>query len=233
MNTPATTPLFHSHSRKFEDNRYVYPVLSRRAGGLSIGVNLNLDKVCNFHCVYCQVNRGEPSEKEFVELPRLRQELDDMLELVTSGSIWKETPFERHARAAPPLERHRPERRRRTDHVRQFRRRRRRLRGGAAAAPARRPETRADHQREHVRSPGGPAGVGDLRRQRRRDLGEARRRHGGVLSKDRPVENPLQQDSCKSAPGRPRAADRHSVALHASLRGAASAGRAGGLLRPA
>ena len=94
MNTPATTPLFQSHSRKFEANRYVYPVLSRRAGGMSIGVNLNLDKVCNFHCVYCQVNRGEPGEKEFVELPRLRQELDDMIELVTSGSIWKETPFQ-------------------------------------------------------------------------------------------------------------------------------------------
>ena len=61
---------------------------------MSIGVNLNLDKVCNFHCVYCQVNRGEPSEKEFVELPRLRQELDDMIELVTSGLIWKESPFQ-------------------------------------------------------------------------------------------------------------------------------------------
>ncbi len=94
MNTPVTTPLFQSHSRKFEANRYVYPVLSRRAGGLSIGVNLNLDKICNFHCVYCQVNRGEPGEKEFIELPRLRQELDDMIELVASGSIWNEPPFQ-------------------------------------------------------------------------------------------------------------------------------------------
>ena len=66
MTTP--TSLFQSHPRKFEANRYVYPVLSRRAGGISIGVNLNLDKICNFHCVYCQVNRGEPGEKEFVEL---------------------------------------------------------------------------------------------------------------------------------------------------------------------
>jgi wyosine [tRNA(Phe)-imidazoG37] synthetase (radical SAM superfamily) len=50
-------PLFQSHPRTFAENRYVYPVLSRRAGGISIGVNLNLDKFCNFDCVYCQVQR--------------------------------------------------------------------------------------------------------------------------------------------------------------------------------
>ena len=69
-------------------------MLSRRAGGISIGVNLNLDKICNFHCVYCQVDRGEPGEKEFVELPRLRQELDDMFELVLSGAdLRRRRPF--------------------------------------------------------------------------------------------------------------------------------------------
>ena len=48
---------FTAHPRSFEDFRYVYPVVSRRAGGISLGVNLNLDKTCNFHCIYCQVDR--------------------------------------------------------------------------------------------------------------------------------------------------------------------------------
>ena len=63
MNQPAAASLFQDHPRSFEANRYVYPVLSRRAGGISIGVNLNVDKVCNFHCVYCQVSRGGARRK--------------------------------------------------------------------------------------------------------------------------------------------------------------------------
>ena len=43
------------------DNRFVYSVVSPRARGLSIGVNMNPDKKCNFDCLYCEVNRGEPA----------------------------------------------------------------------------------------------------------------------------------------------------------------------------
>jgi len=93
MSKSALIPLFEAHPRKFETNRYVYPVLSRRAGGISIGVNLNIDKICNFHCVYCQVNRGEPVAKEFVDLQRLRDELDEMIEMVTSGRIFEGAQF--------------------------------------------------------------------------------------------------------------------------------------------
>jgi wyosine [tRNA(Phe)-imidazoG37] synthetase (radical SAM superfamily) len=89
---PASN-LFASHPRSFEGNRYVYPVVSRRAGGVSIGVNLNLDKVCNFDCVYCQVNRSERAEKEFVELDRLAAELDTAVELVSSGRIYQQPKF--------------------------------------------------------------------------------------------------------------------------------------------
>ena len=39
------------HTRHFTDFTFVYPVISRRSRGLSIGVNLNPDKVCNFDCV--------------------------------------------------------------------------------------------------------------------------------------------------------------------------------------
>ena len=56
---------FASHPRHYETFRWAYPVLSRRSGGISLGVNLNPDRVCNFDCPYCQVDRrGEapPSE---------------------------------------------------------------------------------------------------------------------------------------------------------------------------
>src|SRR4051812_50014357 len=53
-------PLFTQHSRTWRDNRYVYPVVSRRSKGISIGVNLNPDKVCNFDCIYCSVDRSSP-----------------------------------------------------------------------------------------------------------------------------------------------------------------------------
>ena len=85
--------LFESHERDFAANRYVYPVLSRRSGGISIGVNLNRDKACNFNCVYCQVNRNEPGTKEPIDLIRLANELSAMVELVLSGRIYEDTRF--------------------------------------------------------------------------------------------------------------------------------------------
>ena len=63
--------LHAQHARTYQQNRFVYPVLSRRSGGLSLGINLNPDKVCNFDCIYCQVDRVEQSETRFVETDRL------------------------------------------------------------------------------------------------------------------------------------------------------------------
>ncbi len=91
-------PLFQSHPRSFGENRYVYPVLSRRAGGISLGVNLNVDKVCNFGCIYCQVDRTEMGTREFVDLARLTAELDDTVTLVTSGRLYEDAKF----RSTPP-----------------------------------------------------------------------------------------------------------------------------------
>jgi wyosine [tRNA(Phe)-imidazoG37] synthetase (radical SAM superfamily) len=85
--------LFSAHGRNFEANRYVYPVLSRRSGGISIGVNLNLDKVCNFDCIYCQVDRRQLGPKQAVDVVRLVEELDAMVELISSGRIYDETRF--------------------------------------------------------------------------------------------------------------------------------------------
>src|SRR5438309_3452217 len=82
------TSLHTRHSRRFEENRFVYPVLSRRSEGISIGVNLNPDKVCNFDCIYCQVDRTSQSETKFVGMPQLLSELDATLSLVSSGRIY-------------------------------------------------------------------------------------------------------------------------------------------------
>src|SRR5882724_2337821 len=72
----AKLHLFTQHSRSWQANRYVYPVLSRRSRGLSIGVNLNPDKVCNFDCIYCCVDRTSPPTVTEVDLDVLRDELD-------------------------------------------------------------------------------------------------------------------------------------------------------------
>lgn len=92
---PAATPLpLHTqHPRTFAANRFVYPVLSRRAGGLSLGVNLNPDKVCNFDCIYCQVDRTRHSETQFVELDALLDELSTTLGEITSGAIYDSDKF--------------------------------------------------------------------------------------------------------------------------------------------
>ena len=84
-------PLHTDHSRSFEKNRFVYPVLSRRSGGISIGINLNPDKICNFDCIYCQVDRTRQSETRFVEIDLLLEELRNVLQLVVSGQLY-ETP---------------------------------------------------------------------------------------------------------------------------------------------
>src|SRR5215204_2103452 len=98
----STLPLHTDHARLFEHNRFVYPVLSRRSGGISIGVNLNPDKVCNFDCIYCQVDRRSESETQFVETEQLLRELDDTLELVVSGDVYQTEKF---AKTPPAMRR--------------------------------------------------------------------------------------------------------------------------------
>jgi wyosine [tRNA(Phe)-imidazoG37] synthetase (radical SAM superfamily) len=87
-------PLFTQHSRSWQRNRYVYPVISRRSKGLSIGVNLNPDTVCNFDCVYCSVDRTTPPAVREVDLDVLREELDHLLGLAASGELFEQAPFD-------------------------------------------------------------------------------------------------------------------------------------------
>jgi len=66
---------------------YVYPVVSRRAGGVSVGVNLNPNNACNWACVYCQVPdlvRGTAPE---IDLAQLESELRAMLADILQGDF--------------------------------------------------------------------------------------------------------------------------------------------------
>ena len=98
QNPLEVVPLHALHERSFDANRFVYPVLSRRSAGISIGVNLNPDKICNFDCIYCQVDRTVQSETTFVETDGLHAELQEMLTLVASGKVYETPKF----RDTPP-----------------------------------------------------------------------------------------------------------------------------------
>jgi wyosine [tRNA(Phe)-imidazoG37] synthetase (radical SAM superfamily) len=81
------------HARSFHANTFVYPVLSRRSRGISIGINLNPDKICNFDCIYCQVDRRSAAETHFVATARLLEELEAMLDLVQTGELYHDPKF--------------------------------------------------------------------------------------------------------------------------------------------
>jgi wyosine [tRNA(Phe)-imidazoG37] synthetase (radical SAM superfamily) len=83
---------WRDHERKWRDNRYVYAVVSRRSGGISVGINLNPDKACNFDCIYCQVDRTRPPAVRRVDLAVLAEELDRVLRAEADGSLYEVTP---------------------------------------------------------------------------------------------------------------------------------------------
>ncbi|MDL5052978.1 hypothetical protein QQ056_05345 [Oscillatoria laete-virens NRMC-F 0139] len=81
------------HRRSHGEYLYVYPVISRRSKGVSIGVNLNPDKACNFDCVYCEVDRSTPPRVKTVDLKILEDELRGMIGIWKSGALFAKEPF--------------------------------------------------------------------------------------------------------------------------------------------
>ena len=81
----------HDHSRELSGLKYIYSVISRRAGGLSIGINLNVNNACNWQCIYCEIpnlTRGSPPP---IELNVLENELRLFLHDIIHGDY-----MERH-----------------------------------------------------------------------------------------------------------------------------------------
>ena len=75
-----------NHRRDGFGLTYVYPVISRRSGGLSIGINLNTNNACNWRCIYCQVpdlTRGSAPE---VNIELLQQELGEFISGFLQGA---------------------------------------------------------------------------------------------------------------------------------------------------
>lgn len=90
MTEPSHDPLARAwadHSRLWENNVYVYPVISRRAGGISIGINLNLDKACTFDCPYCQVDRSQPSSRKPIDPDAISAELEAMIRVYRENGL--------------------------------------------------------------------------------------------------------------------------------------------------
>lgn len=89
----TTLDAHRDHSRHYEQFKYVYPVLSRRSGGISIGLNVNPDKKCNFDCIYCQVDRSTPPAVTVFDLAVAETELVEMLAIIESGALAREPRF--------------------------------------------------------------------------------------------------------------------------------------------
>ena len=196
------------HERRFEANRFVYPVLSRRSRGLvdrrqsqpRQGLQLRL---------HLLPGRSHAAERDAVR--RDRRAAGRAGRHAATGrhraSIFETPKFRDTPPRAAAAERHRLLRRRRADDLSQLRRDHRRLRRGEAAARTGRREDGADHQRQHVPSPARAAGAGDPRREQRRDLGQARSRHRRVLQARRPHADSVPADP-RQHHGRRRACGR-------------------------
>lgn len=78
-----------NHRREGFGLNYIYPVISRRAGGLSLGINLNTNNACNWRCIYCQVpglTRGNAPE---INLELLQQELGEFITGFLQGANYE------------------------------------------------------------------------------------------------------------------------------------------------
>jgi wyosine [tRNA(Phe)-imidazoG37] synthetase (radical SAM superfamily) len=79
--------------RNFLQNRFVYVTVSPRAKGLSVGVNMNPDRHCNFDCVYCEVNRLAPVTDEHLDIAVMITELENTLALIQRGALQEYPEF--------------------------------------------------------------------------------------------------------------------------------------------
>ncbi len=84
-NIPPLTPA--NHDRDSASMTYVYPVVSRRAGGVSVGINLNPNNACNWACVYCQVPNLTRGTAPPIDLALLETELRAMLTDILLGDF--------------------------------------------------------------------------------------------------------------------------------------------------
>ncbi|MDO8843219.1 radical SAM protein [Methylicorpusculum sp.] len=85
MSSSLTTT---DHDRNAAGLTYIYPVLSRRAGGVSIGINFNINNACNWRCIYCQVPDLTLGAAPDMDFALLEKELRFFIEDVLSGDFF-------------------------------------------------------------------------------------------------------------------------------------------------
>lgn len=88
----------NNHSRDIVGLKYIYPVLSRRAGGLSIGVNFNTNNACNWRCIYCQVPDLKVGSAPKMDFQLLEDELRFFLAIVLHGDFYQQFQVEENQR---------------------------------------------------------------------------------------------------------------------------------------
>ena len=79
--------------RDFLNNQFVYAVISSRARGLSLGINVNPDKYCNYDCVYCEVDRRLTLPAARLEVEAMTTELRRTIAFVQAGRLRELTAF--------------------------------------------------------------------------------------------------------------------------------------------
>ena len=79
-----------NHSRDSAGLRYVYPVVSRRAGGVSVGINLNTNNACNWRCIYCQVPGLARGTAPPLDLALLEHELRGFMHELLHGDFMQQ-----------------------------------------------------------------------------------------------------------------------------------------------
>jgi wyosine [tRNA(Phe)-imidazoG37] synthetase (radical SAM superfamily) len=81
----STQEVAFGYPRDFLENKFVYLVISPRANGLSIGLNLNPIVKCNLNCLYCEVDRTQTTHDSHFDIHRMVIELGETLELAQGG----------------------------------------------------------------------------------------------------------------------------------------------------
>jgi wyosine [tRNA(Phe)-imidazoG37] synthetase (radical SAM superfamily) len=76
-----------NHDRDSAGMTYVYPVVSRRAGGVSVGINLNPNNACNWACIYCQVPNLKRGAAPPIDVAHLEGELNSLLGDIVHGDF--------------------------------------------------------------------------------------------------------------------------------------------------
>ena len=86
MDTKLTT---NNHATDVVGLTYVYPVISRRVGGLSVGINFNTNNACNWRCIYCQVPDLKLGAAPVLDQALLEAELRFFLNEVLYGDFYE------------------------------------------------------------------------------------------------------------------------------------------------